>query len=105
MQAVLRIDDLPSGALDAAAEFHRRWVPEIRTLLAGEAQSLVVVLPPVPSDHTDWRRGMARDLARELAPARVNIVAGGAAQAVESTVDFLGDAPGVTGQYCPLHED
>ncbi len=106
MQAVLTIDDLPDGALDAAARFHARWLPEIRTVLEDrEVASLVLVLPSAGYDHADWRRAAARDLARASAPVRVNIVGGGSEADVEATLAYLGDAPGVTGQYCPLHED
>jgi hypothetical protein len=101
MAAVLVIDDLPSGALEAAAEFHARWLPEVRALLT-EA-SLVVALPPAPYDHTDWRRAAARDLARMAAPVRVNLIGGGGAETRAATLAYLGDAPGVTGQYLPLH--
>lgn len=106
MQAVLTIDDLPATALDAAAEFHARWVPEVRTVLEDEeTSSLAIVLDPAPYDHTDWRRSAARDLARALAPKRVNIVAGRKPEAIAATLDYLRDAPGVTGQYHPLHGD
>ena len=106
MQAVLTIGSLPDSALEAAAKFHRRWLPEIRILLEDEEiASLALVLPTASYDHADWRRAAARDLARALAPVRVNIVGGGAEADVEAVLAYLGDAPGVTGQYCPLHED
>ena len=97
-QAVLRIDWLPAAALDAACEFHEAWLEEALHLLEGEAEALAIVLPAAPADHVDWRRAAARDLARAVAPQRVNLVAGDDEAAIEATVAFLADAPGVTGQ-------
>ncbi len=102
MQAVLRIEGLPANALDAAAEFHRTWLELARSALRGGAKSLVLILPPAPPDHRDWRRGVARDLARELAPGRVNLVAGSDPDAVSAALEYLADAPGVTGQLLPV---
>lgn len=102
MQAVLRIDGLPPGALDAVAEFHRKWLEQARGALRGEASSLVIVMASAPADHRDWRRGVARDLARDLAPKRVNLVAGDDADAIAATLEYLDRAPGVTGQLLPV---
>jgi len=102
MQTVLRIDGLPSGALDAAVEFHHIWLPKIRATLSGEADSLALVLPSAPVDHRDWRRGVARDLARELAPKRINLIAGDDAAAIAAILGYLEHAPGVTGQLLPV---
>src|SRR3546814_730011 len=104
MQEVLNIASLPASALDAAAEFHSRHLPHLREILVGTADSLVIVLPPAPRDHTDWRRAAARDLARHAAPKRVNIVAGGDESAIGGMLAYLGGAPGVTGQYLAAHE-
>ena len=46
----------------------------------------------------------ARDLAREAAPKRVNIIAGTPGAARNDVLRFLADAPGVTGHYCVCHE-
>lgn len=100
-QEVLRVGPLPETAIDAAATFHREWLDRARTLLAGPAAELVIVLPPARYDHADWRRALARDLAREAAPKRVNVVAG-EGPALESALGYLVVAPGVTGQYLPL---
>jgi hypothetical protein len=101
-QAVLRIAALPAGALDAAAAFHGEWTTQARTMIESGHRSMVVILPPAPYDHSDWRRAAARDLARAAAPARVNIVAGDDESAIAATLAFLQDAAGVTGQYLPL---
>ena len=97
-QAVLRIDTLPTAALEAAAAFHARHVARATDAL-GEADALAIVLPPAPSNHDDWRRAAARDLARAHTPKRVNIVAGDDEAAIAATLDYLERAPGVTGHY------
>lgn len=97
-QAVLRIDWLPAHALDAAAEFHESWLDEALHALSHADESLVLVLPPAPYDHSDWRRAAARDLARSAAPKRVNLVSGPYGAALEATLSYLAAAPGVTGQ-------
>ena len=103
--AVLRIDALPEGALDAAREFHAIWVEHARRqLLAGDA-ALTIVVPPAPYDHTDWRRATVRDLARAETPARVNMIAGDDPAAIASALGYLEGAPGVTGQYLPLDNE
>ena len=103
-QTVLVIDDLPPGALDASARFHADHVPAVRTA-AGASDSVVLVLAPAPVDHTDWRRAAVRDLARALAPVRVNLVAAGSGEPLDATLAYLANAPGVTGHYLPLHGD
>ena len=98
--AVLAVEGLPEGALDAAAAFHAEWLPRARALLDGLAAEghLVLVFPAAPYDHRGWRLAAVQDLARAAAPRRVNAVAGDAAQAIAQTVDWLAQAPGVTGQ-------
>ena len=100
-QAVLRIEVLPAGALDAAAVFHAGWRAEAQSLLAG-GDALVIVMPPAAYDHSDWRRAAARDLARAVAPKRANVVAGDDERAIDASLAYLASAPGVTGQYLPL---
>jgi hypothetical protein len=100
--AVLRIGSLPSGALDAAREFHATWLEQALALLTEGPVSLVIVMPPAAYDHSDWRRAVARDLARRAAPVRVNVIAGDEAGAITSALAYLEEAPGVTGQYLPL---
>lgn len=104
MQEVLRIDSLPDGALDAAGAFHERHMSEVRRLLTGQADALAILLPLAPRDHDDWRRALARDLGRAHAPKRVNIVGAGADKATCGLLEYLVDAPGVTGQYLAAHE-
>lgn len=104
MQAVLTIDRLPAAPIEAAAQFHREYLRQAENLLAGEVDALAIVLPSAPTDHDDWRRTLARDLARASKPKRVNVVGAASDEARDALLSYLGDAPGVTGQYCPAHE-
>ena len=104
MQRVLAVTSLPDSAIEASAAFFADYLLEARSILReGESDALAIILPPAPRDHDDWRRALARDLARESAPKRVNVI-GGAGEGLGETLAYLGNAPGVTGQYCPLHE-
>jgi hypothetical protein len=100
-QAVLRIDALPVAPLDAAEAFHCEWLSRIRSML-NDCDSMVVVLSPAGQDHADWRRAAARDVAREAAPRRVNLIGGDDDAAIAAALAYLDAAPGVTGQYLPL---
>ncbi len=104
-QAVLTVSDLPHSALDAAARFHADYLAQVRQLAEGGAADVAVVLPAAPYDHADWRRAAAHDLARALAPVRVNLVAGSDQAAMAETLAYLTNAPGVTGHYLPVHGD
>ena len=98
-QRVYRVDGLPEGCIDASAAFHADHLGEVRTLLAtADCSALAIVLPIAGTDHDDWRTALARDLARDATPKRVNIVAG---DAVDSVLYYLEIAPGVTGQNLP----
>lgn len=96
---------LPDHALDAAGAFMAFHLEAARAVLA-EAQTtaLTIIVPPAPHDHRDWRLALARDLAREVTPKRVNVVAGLPGAARDATLRFLSDAPGLTGQYLVCHE-
>jgi hypothetical protein len=96
---------LPDGALDAGVAFMALHLPAARAVLAeADCTALAIILPPAAHDHRDWRLALARDLAREAAPKRVNVVAGHPGEALQATLCFLADAPGVTGQYLSCHE-
>lgn len=101
---MLVITDLPAQALDAARHFHEHWADQASALLDG-GNDLLIVVPPAEYDHADWRRSVVRDLARQYAPLRVNMVAGEEGPRLEETIDYLARAPGLTGQYLPLHQD
>jgi hypothetical protein len=105
MQRELEVGLLPDSALDAAGTFAAFHLESARALLGDPATTaLVILLPPAGYDHRDWRRALVRDLAREAAPRRVNIVAGHPGGPREATLRFLADAPGVTGQYLVCDE-
>ncbi len=105
MMRQMEVGLLPDAALDAMGAFMAFHLDAARALLAGpDCTSLAIILPPAPTDHRDWRRTLARDLAREAAPRRVNVVAGHPGDARVATLRFLADAPGVTGQYLVCHE-
>lgn len=105
MQRQLDVTLLPQAALDAQTAFMAFHLEAARARLADpETTALAIVLPPAPSDHRDWRLALARDLAREAAPKRVNIVSGATGTALTATLRFLADAPGVTGQYLVCHD-
>ena len=101
----LEVGPLPDNALDAAAAFMALHLETARALLAEpDCTALTIILPPAAYDHLDWRRALARDLARGAAPKRVNIVAGHSGEARNAVLRFLADAFAVTGQYLVCHE-
>ena len=105
MQRQIEVAALPDGALDAAGTFMAFHLEAARAVLADpDCTALAIVLPPAGHDHRDWRLALARDLAREAAPRRVNLVAGPAGSGREELLRFLAQAPGVTGHYLVCHE-
>lgn len=105
MQRALEVGLLPTPALEAATAFMALYLDGARALLADPATSaLVILLPPAARDHKDWRLALARDLAREAAPKRVNIIAAHPGEARTATLRYLAEAPGVTGQYLVCDE-
>ena len=104
MQAVLSVETLPECAIDAAAQFMTAHLASARSLLDGEADALAIVLPSAPRDHDDWRRAVARDLARAHAPTRVNVIGTSQESQRIALLGYLEGAPGITGQYLPGHE-
>lgn len=96
-QAVLRVEGLPEGALDAAAAFYGDWFSKVRQALT-ESDAVALVFAAAPYDHRGWRLAAIQDLAREAAPRRVNGVAGDDGAAIGVTIDWLAQAPGITGQ-------
>jgi hypothetical protein len=105
MQAVLEIEELPTSGLDASAAFHANHLDKARALLdEPQTTALAIVLPAAGPDHDDWRRTLARDLARAATPKRVNVIGGSDRGAIDETLAYLRDAPGVTGQYLATHE-
>ncbi len=104
-QCVIVVDGLPESGLDAGATFATDHLGKIRDTLEREKpSSLAIVLAAAGPGHDDWRIALARDLARAYAPVRVNVVAGPSGNARDTLLAYLADAPGVTGQYCQVHD-
>lgn len=81
------------------------YLPQARALIEdADTRALVIILQPADKSHSDWRLALARDLAREYAPKRANVVAAIPGEALARMLQFLSDAPGVTGHYCEAHE-
>ena len=105
MMRQIEVGLLPEAALDAAGAFMAFHLEAARHALGDpDCTALSIILPPAGHDHRDWRLALARDLAREAAPRRVNVVAGAPGEARSQVLRFLADAPGVTGQYLVCHE-
>jgi hypothetical protein len=101
-QAVLQLTDLPEGALDAAAAFYALWAERVHDAIAETDEALVLVLPAAGYEHNGWRRAAVQELARQAAPKRVNAIAGDDPEAIAHTIDWLAQAPGITGQVLPV---
>ncbi|MCH2486456.1 MAG: hypothetical protein MK010_01760 [Erythrobacter sp.] len=89
--------DLPEAPLAAASAFHRDHLADIAAILTG-GEDVMIALPPADHTHREWRLAFAAGLAREHAPVRANVVAG-TADALDAFETYLGEAPGITGQY------
>ncbi len=104
MVAVLMIEELPDCAVEAAARFYSHYLPPVLEALEHGASALAICLPPAAQDHDDWRRAVARDLARAHAPKIVNCVSGHNGPTLDAILAYLADAPGLTGQYLKAHD-
>ena len=101
---LLRIQDLPEEALDAARLFHAEVVPFVELMLAQTGGALTLGLNPADHTHRDWRTAVVRQMARKYAPLRINAVAAASDAALEAAARYLEAAEGVTGQYLPLDD-
>lgn len=98
--------DASLSPLRAAAAFFEDDLALVRSHLEGPATaSLTIIMPPASTAHRDWRQALAGDLAREYAPARVNIAAGHPGAALDALLGYLKNARAVTGHYVEAHED
>ncbi len=104
-QVVQTIDDLPDGPLAAAAAYFADYhAASLDMLSADKVDALAIMLPAAGLDHDDWRRTLARDLARAHTPKRANVVGVSDSAAEQEMLAYLRNAPGVTGQYLAAHE-
>ena len=101
-QAEYHVSELPKSALEASAHFYAEHLEAARK--ARDEGDLVIILPPANYEHTDWRRALARDLARESSPARVNVIAAGDEAQKAQLLAYLAGAKGVTGHYAETHD-
>lgn len=101
-QAEYEVIALPARALEASAAFYADHLGAARAAMGED--DLVILLPPAGYDHTDWRRALARDLAREYAPARVNVVGATDLGQRRTLLQFLSGAKGVSGHYLETHD-
>jgi len=105
MQQVQRIAELPDEPLQASATYFAQYLDAaLRELGQSKTSGLVVILPSAGPDHDDWRRSLARDLARKSAPKRTNVIGVASEDAEEAMLAYLRNAPGVTGQYLAAHD-
>lgn len=98
----IAIDNLPGSALAAADYFYSHHLAAIRQML-GQGKDAVLLLSAADHTHNDWRNAAIAGLAREYTPARINGISGGDGTARDRAIEYLTNAPGVTGQYLPLH--
>ena len=112
-QAVYRVQSSHEGLSDAwrdgASEAHHDFLVDHADAFQSELadpniQSLVIIMPVIDETHDDWRRAIARDLARKYAPKRVNIIGIKPTSQLDEILAYLENAPGVTGQYLCAHE-
>lgn len=100
--AQYHVAELPDGPLDASAVFFAKHLGHVKEALG--KGDLVIVLPDAGPDHTDWRQSLARDLARDATPTRVNVIGAGDEAQCRALIGYLADAKGVTGHYCQTHD-
>lgn len=101
---IYRIAELSDAPLAAAAQFYSDHLPEVSARLKN-ADAIAIVLPQAAYDHRDWRLACVRDLARQFAPKRVNMLGAGSDHSVQQTVKFLARSAAMTGQYLSLTHD
>lgn len=101
--ATVRVMALPAAPLDAAAAFHGEWLPRIREQLARSAdESSVLIFPPAEHSHRGWRLAAVQELARELAPRRINALACDSAGGEAAALALLDECQGLTGQLLAI---
>ena len=100
----LEVQPLPDLPSEAAAVFHRDFLPQAKTILASGAPTLTLLFSEADHTHRIWRLAAVQSLARENVPSRVNALAGGAAASIAVGLAYLEGANGVTGQYLPLDD-
>ncbi|WP_374411506.1 Rossmann fold domain-containing protein [Novosphingobium colocasiae] len=101
----LRIDigESPAEPLAAAAEFYTVDLPEVLDDCDIHSQhDVVIVFTPAPHEHRGWRLAAIQQLARDMAPRRVNALGSNDPDAIAAALVWLDRAAGVTGQVFDL---
>jgi len=99
----VRVTGLPAAPLDAAAAFHAEWLPRIREeLTASRDESAVLVFPPADHSHRGWRLAAVQELARAVAPRRINALACDSAAGEAAAMALLAKCQGITGQLLAI---
>lgn len=99
----VRVTGLPAAPLDAAAAFHAEWLPRIRSeLAASQDESSVLVFPPADHSHRGWRLAAVQELARDVAPRRINALAGDSEAGLSAGRVLLDECKGITGQLLAI---
>jgi hypothetical protein len=93
--------------LDAARQFYEQTLPGVREVIEAESsggaglKSIAFIFQAADHTHRAWRLAAVQALAREFAPGRVNAIEGDtdlSHDAIEEALNYLRDAPGITGQ-------
>ena len=99
---VFRVGALPDAPLAAASQFYGQCLPQLRVELVSGNDPVAIVFAGADYRHRGWRTEAVASLAREVAPRRINAVAGDDSRAIAAAIDWLERAPGVTGQLLRL---
>ena len=91
------VADLPEAPLAASGAFHHDHLASVEAIMTS-GEDVMIALPPADHTHREWRLALATGLARAHAPVRANVVAG-ESEALNAFEAYLGEAPGITGQY------
>ncbi|MEP0392130.1 MAG: Rossmann fold domain-containing protein [Erythrobacter sp.] len=100
--AQYQVSELPESPLEASAAFFAEHLDAARSVACGG--DLLIILPTAGPDHADWRQAVARDMARDAAPSRVNVIGAGDQAQKETLIRYLADAKGVTGHYSQTND-
>ena len=102
----LRLESLPEKPLDAAAYFYANCIQGIRKDFGTLSilSCLTIVFEAASHDHSSWRLAAIQELAREMAPHRVNALTSDSEKAIAAALAYLATAEGVTGQLLELDD-
>lgn len=99
----IAVGDLPDAPLQAAAAFHASHVTDILAQAKG-VDVTTLLLPPADHTHRNWRLAVVQEMARVVAPARLNAVAGADQTGLVKAAGWLEGAAGVTGHLLAIED-